>query len=479
MLLKPISNKDNLFLDSVGSITCQLGKIHINLDPFSQAFLLRNGNKIKLLETNNQKSSITGRPKKGDIYTLGKIESFIQGRDDNLLIIRFEKSDTLFKFIKLFKRPQQRFVVRDNSDNEATPQARKTTLTVGVILLILLLVSVVFGVKQKNIKEFNKKSEVLLTQALTDYEDSINSVSIDKEKSRELFTSSKEIAQKLEKDGYKSDKLKKLIEDIIFQEGEVLGEIKTEVKEFLDLTLQTSGFDGSELASSGEDMFILDKNNKNIIKVGIKTKRAEISVGSGEVGDSSQIGAYEERLFLLKDDGIYEVDNASKKVLEKDWEDVLMYLYAGNIYLIDKTNNSILRYAGIQGGFAEKSDWLAPGIEVDFSKVTDTTIDGAIWLLSSSGKVSKFTLGSPQAILLKGLIGQLDNPTAIYTNENLKMVYILEKDKGRVVVIEKNGDFKVQYASDDIKQAKDLVVSEAEGKIILLTGSKLMYIELK
>lgn len=481
MPLKLISNKGKPFLDSVGKVTYKSGKIEISLEPHSQASLLRDGVKIILLETGISKSSIVGVPKEGDVYTIGKTESLIQGRIDDLLIINFQKVDIFPKSLNIFKSlklPKQRFVIRDNSENEATPQARKTTLTVGVVLLILLLISVVFGVKQKRVKEFNKQSEILLTQALTNYDDSISSLSLDKEKSREFFTTAKEIAEKLNSDGYKNEKLTKLLEDIRSQEGELLGEIKATVSEFLDLTLQTSGFNGDELASSGEDIFVIDKTNKNIIKVGIKTKSAQITAGSSEVDGTSQIGSYEERLFLFKDDGIYEVDNSSKKVLEKDWEDSLMYLYAGNIYLIDKTNNTILRYAGIQGGFTEKSDWLAPGIEADFSKVKDVTIDGAIWLLSSSGKVSKFTLGSPQSIQLKGLIGQLDNPTAIYTNENNKMVYILEKDKGRVVVIEKNGDFKVQYTSDDIKNAKDLVVSEEEGKIILLTGSKLIYIEL-
>jgi len=56
--------------------------------------------------------------------------------------------------------------------------------------------------------------------------------------------------------------------------------------------------------------------------------------------------------------------------------------------------------------------------------------------------------------------------------------YILEAEKSRIVVLEKNGDFKLQYVSDAIKAANDLVVSEKEGKIILLTGSKLMYIQI-
>ena len=111
------------------------------------------------------------------------------------------------------------------------------------------------------------------------------------------------------------------------------------------------------------------------------------------------------------------------------------------------------------------------------SKVKDVVIDGSIWLLSSSGKVTKLTNGNPMAILMKGIIDEINNPTAIYTNEELKYVYILEREKGRVVILEKNGNFKMQYTSDAIKEAKDLVVSEKENKVILLISSKLMYFE--
>ena len=79
---------------------------------------------------------------------------------------------------------------------------------------------------------------------------------------------------------------------------------------------------------------------------------------------------------------------------------------------------------------------------------------------------------------MKGIVEELTSPTAIYTNEKLKYVYILDKLTGRIIALEKNGNFKLQYKSDAIREANDLVVPEDESKIILLTGSKVMYIEL-
>jgi len=45
--------------------------------------------------------------------------------------------------------------------------------------------------------------------------------------------------------------------------------------------------------------------------------------------------------------------------------------------------------------------------------------------------------------------------------------------------VDKDGKFKAQYISSDISQAKGLVVSEEERKIILLTGERLLSIEME
>lgn len=456
MSIKLTSNYPDNNLVDVGRAELVNDLIKITVDVGTNVILLRGINKIGLCEIKDQRQKISGKAVLGDVYILEN--------DDKKLILKIENEET--------KHEKDIFV---NSDPiyDATSQKRKTTLTAGVLILILLIFSVIFGINQKNKKDFNKLSENTLNQALIDYEKSISEEGIDKISSRELFVKSKEDAFKLKENGYKSSILDKLISDITSKEAEVLGEIKTETKELLDLTLQINGFVGDQIVSSGEIMFILDSNIKSVIQVDVNGKDAKIVAGKDNVKGVTQIASYEDRLFLLKNDGIYEL---AKKV--SDENAYLIYLYSGNIYLIKKDENEIFRLTGGSGGFSEKQAWLAPGIEVDFSKVIDMSIDGSIWLLSSSGKVTKFTNGNPQVVQMKGMIENLVNPTAIYTNEKLKFVYILDAEKGRVVVLEKNGDFKMQYIAEGIKEAKDLMASEEEGKIIILTGPKLMYIKL-
>lgn len=432
--------------------------IRITAEPNTSVTLLRSINKVLLLIAVDRSQSTIGRVELGDVYTLENGE--------NRLVIKVETEDVKHE-TNLFINPEPVF--------DATSTKRKTTLTVGVLILILLMVSVVFGVKQKNLKEFNTKSEEKLTLAISNYEN----------KTRESFVEAKEIAMKLKEDGYKNEKLDELLKNIRENESEILGEINPEVKELLDLTLQINGFNGNKLSSTGETMFVMDEKEKNIIQVDVNGKNAKIIAKKDILDGVNEIASYEDRLFTLSSDGIYEIDGGKTKVKEAEWINPLFYLYSANIYLIDRNNNQILRFSGSNNGFGDKSDWLAPGIEADFSKVIDMTIDGSIWLLSSTGKVTKFTNGNPTSITMEGIVSQLSDPTAIYTNENLKYVYILDRNKGRVLVLEKNGKFKMQYVSDQIKNATDLVADEGDpskdeaGKVILLVGSKLMYFEPK
>lgn len=456
MSLKLISNVGQTKLEGVGSIHLIFRRIIISVEPYCRATVLRNNKTATLCETQDKKTSISGTPQVGDVYTIGK--------DLEKLVVTVEQE-------KEKENETRNIFVKDNPIDESNSQNKKTTLTVGIILLVLLIISVTFGIKQKNNKDFENKSLIKLNEAIANYDSSVAGV-VDKSNARELFISSKRLAYELKEAGFRDEKLEELIKNITEKEAEIVGEIKVEVKEFLDLTLQTSGFNGNEMVSSGEEIFIFDKDNKNIIKVTIKNKNAKIAANKDEIGGSKKIASYEDELFLDKLDGVYEIG-----------EDSLFYVYAGNVYIVDKSNNQIYRYSGSGKTFSQKTEWLAPSVEVDFSKIKDMTIDGSIWLLSSSGKVSKFTLGNPQTVSLSGMIEQFTNPTAIYTNEKLKNVYILEKDKGRVVVLDKTGEFKLQYINDEIKNANDLVVSESPsgdeaGKIILLNGPKLMYIEI-
>ena len=377
------------------------------------------------------------------------------------------------------KLPERRIYVRPGETEEEVPQKRKTMVTVGAILVVLLVVSIGFGIRAKNVREQKGRYEERLTQAEHEFDESLSLASLNPERARELFANSKGAAEALLGEGIKDKRLDLLSQKLSENQGNILGEYKVDPELFVDLSLQVSGFEGQEVASSGKTIFVLDKKGKRIISVDFGTKKTQVASGPDQIGEAQSLAAYEDRVFILTPDGVSEVGKTKSQVIDKSWDgEVLVYAYAGNLYLIDKVGSTIWRYPGTGEAFASKQNWLAPGTKVDLSQVKSVTIDGTIFLLSSSGKLSKFSLGNPTGFTPQGVFPELSTPDAIYTNEELKYAYVLERSEKRIVVLEKDGKYKAQYTSDKIGEAQDLAVSEKEGKIIILTGSKLLSIKI-
>lgn len=376
--------------------------------------------------------------------------------------------------------PERRIYIKGLPEEGVSMKNRKTTFLVGVILLVLLVLSIGFGIRQKQIKEEKSKYTTRLVQAIHEADEAIGLTSLDAERAKELFANSRATAETLKSEGVKDPDLESLITKLDQNQGKVLGEYKDEPQLFLDLSILSDGFSGNELSGSSDKFYVLDKKGKKIVGISTGTKKTAVVAGPDQVGDALGLASYEDRAFVLASDGIYEVGKVRNRVVEKDWAgEVLIHLYAGNIYLVDKDPNMIWRLSGSGSSFGSKQKWLAPGITVDFSKVRGLAIDGSIWTVTTSGKIVRFNLGSPQNITPTGIFPQITSVDAIYTNEALGNVYLLDKTGGRVVVLDKSGKYKAQYLSDKIGEAVDLVVSEKDKKIILLTGQKLLFLEIK
>lgn len=410
-------------------------------------------------------------PKKPDIQKLDAVRTGFKSLAGTV-------ASKIEAFLKRF--PERRIYVRGMPEEEIQPQSRKVTLTVGVILLAILLVSIGFGIAQKRLKDARGKYETRLTQAQHEIDEAVGLATLNPERARELFVSSRGLADALTSEGVKDPALAELVGKLDSNQGVILGEYKSDPQLFLDLSILSDGLSGDDLSGSSDKVFILDKKGKKIVGISLGTKKTEVVAGPDQADGALAVASYEDRVFILTNDGIFEVGDEKTKVVERQWEgEVLPYAYAGNLYLLDKSANMIWRYAGTGKTFGAKAEWLGPGVEPDFSKIISVSIDGSIWTLSQTGKILKFTQGSPQNISAAGTFPEIASADALYTNEELGFVYILDKQGKRVVVLEKDGKYKAQYLSDKISEATDLTVSEKEKKIILLAGSKLYSIELK
>lgn len=381
--------------------------------------------------------------------------------------------------------PEKKIYVQGMGEvEEEGEQSKKTTFTVGAILLLLLIVSIGFGIRQKK----NNDEKNLYASQLTIVEQNLseaeNLISVDAPKARELFNEARKIILQLQSQGVKNKRLDEVTQELNQKQGSILGEYKEEPQLFLDLGILTSNFQGDQIVVSDEVIYILDQAGKRIASVEIANKKTKIVAGPDQLSSPEELAAYSGSTYVLESDQVYAVGSKKEEVatIEKQGK-VLIYVYAGNLYTLDKGDSSISRYPGVGSGdtrtFGSRQNWLSSGVKADLSKIISWVIDGNLWLLSESGKVVKFSLGNQVNFSPNGVYPEITQIEAIYTNEELQYFYLLDKEEGRIIVLEKNGDFKAQYSSDLIKEGKALVVSEKEGKILFLTSDKLYFIEIQ
>ncbi len=400
--------------------------------------------------------------------------------DDNQGVDLKKKLSTIFSgFGK--KIPRRNIYIKPTFQDEAVSHSRKLTLSVGIILLVILAVSIGFGIRQRKVNDRKEQYQTLLTEANSEVDQAISLASTNPEESRQLFLSSEQKLDQILELKVKDTEVSELQKKIEDSRAAVLGEYSVNMESFLDLGLLSSGFIGNEISFSGGNVYVLDKSGAKVVSIAIDTKKSEVVSGPDVIENPAGLASYEGNVFVLLPDGIYLVENKKTRVIEKTWGgDALIYAFAGNLYVLDKGGNQIYRYTGQSGNiFGSQQNWLSSSTTANFSDVLEWGMNGAVYVLYPNSKVLKYSLGSPQNFSISGVFPEIGSIDSLCADSDNEYVYLLDRAGSRVVVIDKNGKYKAQYLSDQIGNATKMVVSEAEGKIILLTGNKLYSIEMK
>ena len=377
--------------------------------------------------------------------------------------------------------PARRIYVKKEEESSQETRSKKTTFSVGAVLLFLLVVSIIFGIKQNRTRTEKLRYQARLEEAEHSLEESVQLFSLNPDRARELFTQSSSLVLEMTEEGIKDTRLTELENKLKENKGKILAEYTPQAQPYSDLSLLSSGFSASKMSASTTKVLFLDTDKKRAASLDIETKKAKVEAGPDQLEGASAIVSYGDDVYSLASDGIYEIDQKSTKVIEKEWEDgSLIYAYAGNIYVLNKQKSEIYRYAGIASGFSSQSSWLAPGIEINLSDVVNWTIDGSIWVAFPGGRITKITQGVPKNIDLAGVSPTLASIKAIYSNEELNGVYVLDNTGSRILVLDKEGKYIASYKSEKLAAAEGLAVSESKKMaIFLVEGSKLYSLELE
>ncbi len=380
------------------------------------------------------------------------------------------------------------FLRRSGAVYLRTPQSeeekkRRVTFGIVAILAILLLVSIILGVSKKisssRQNSFNQTYDLSLHQ----YEEAKALLGLNNLRAVTLLTDAKTSLEKLAKDmpktGADTDKLNLLLGQINEGLAEAGQSYKVTPEVFLDLNLVKEGALGKNLSVSKENMVVSDNKNSALYQVNVAQKSSQILAGGENLRGASFTGLGQDKAYVLTDNGVVEVGLKNKSVSlrikkDSDWGEVkTLVAFSGNLYVL--TNNQIWKYASAESGFGSKKSYFVG--EPNLSNLSSMAVDGSVWV--ASGKLLKFTQGKQEDFNVQGLDKELGSALLIFTDDETKNLYILDKSNSRVVVLEKTGNYKSQYTFSGLGEVSDMAVSESAGKIFLLSGSKIYEIKIK
>lgn len=384
----------------------------------------------------------------------------------------------LFKVEKRLKR-RAIYLAKEDKEEE---RPRKTLMSVAAILLFLLVISVVLGARQRNFRQENGGQGAILRQAQVKKEEGDALISLNPIRARQLLLEARDLINEIsgEEANQAVIDFKAELEQSL---SLVMHEHEVEPTSFFDLVFIKDEARGDDLAVSGNELVILDKEKKVIYGLEITTKKSSILAGGESLTDGQQVATFLPKVYLLTGRGVLEFDQETKReklVIETDeeWGEIIDFrAFGGSLYLLDK-QGEIWKYPGIEGGFGAYRRWLK-GEKPDFNDAVGMTIDGSIWILKKNGTILKFTQGNRDSFTISGLDQSLNNPTAIFTDDDQENLYIVDKGNSRIVVIDKSGEYHSQYLWQGMGDITGLMASEGEKKILLLSGNQVFAIEIR
>jgi len=358
-----------------------------------------------------------------------------------------------------------------------TNTGKKKTLTfiIIVVLAIILFWSVGLGVQRRRnslLDEKIKTSREIIAQKIVQADEV---AFLNLPRALILISESKDELTKLKKEiGQAKNKEITAIESLITnEENKIVKKEEKSSEEFFDLAIDNKEASGTKLYLSDDSLTVLDSKKNTIYLLSLSKKSIEKKIFP-EIKLANLIAYYQGEYFFFTNDGLYKIttENKLKKVIErdKDWGQISeLWIYNGNIYLLDKGKDEVYKYLVAETGYSEKNSYIKADQKLSLKQAGSMAIDSSVYI-SFADYIAKFTAGLRDGFKTDYPEDQI-SLNKVFTTKDLEKVYAWDKIKGTVYILSKNGTYERQINSSIITKVNDLVVYERN--IFLLLNSKI------
>jgi hypothetical protein len=319
---------------------------------------------------------------------------------------------------------------------------RKLYLSIAVILFFLLAISIFFTVTKQNDEQRQAIFKDVYASAQKDYETGQGIESLNPEGSRENY----------------------LRAESTLKEGkEKIAAGTEEYKQIEDLLAKVT----AELQGAPEP-------ETNTLQEAEPPANSLIAVAKDNSG-AKGFGQNTTTVYMINNDVVTSVtkSNGNKKELvenDKDWTSPQAVVpYQSNFYVLDQ-KNGVLKFVP-SGDTYTKSSYFT-GTAPNLSKATGMAIDSSVWIVTSDGKVLKYTRGSQDTFGITGIDKPLRNPSKIVTDGTMESIYVMDNGNRRIVKFDKKGAFQKAYPAGVIANAKEFDIDQKDNRILILANDK-------
>lgn len=355
----------------------------------------------------------------------------------------------------------------------------------GWIVVILLAVLLMGSVYLTNYVRQNNNIQSEYDQTYTDIIakiEEVQRISFTVPERQEVYQEGRDVLSSLESVSYDNDKLNTLRDTLQSLRDTVYNIVRiNEPTIITDISLKADNAQAQELALIDDQLYLLDDENNTLYSV--PTTQNELSLTSLTGNDWKLLLGNEGDLYGYSSEGIGRYNGTGfDTILDKNeqWQSVKdMSDYYGNIYLLDPQASQVWKYTAFGNDFSSMVGYLTTPPDATFTQAVSLSVDGAIYVLLDDGQIWKFLLGQRTEYVVQSLDVAFNNPTHIYTREESNMVYILDAGNRRIVLLDKQGNYKKQYTSDDWGSLSDFAINADETKMYVLNGTQVLEIPLE
>jgi len=359
---------------------------------------------------------------------------------------------------------------------------RKVFTVVAIVVIFFVLIwSVVLGYQRRNQAEANKiiKSTKELVNLKLDQAEEVAFLNLPR--SLALISEAKEEVGKLKKQlGKQKEKEVEELEQLIKEkEGKIVKKEEKKYEEFYNLTLDRKDAKGNKFYLEKDNLSIIDKGKGTIYILSLSKKSLD-KKNASEIKKASLVSTYQDYvLFYIEGEGIYKTsaDGKTKKAIEndKDWESISdIWIYNGNVYLLDSGKGDIYKYLVAENGYSAKSSYLKDEAG-SIKGANSLAIDSSVYI-GLDDRIIKYTAGARDEFSTSWPENNV-KLTKIFTSADVEKVYGWDKSNGAIYILGKNGTYEKQINSSILSKASDFVVFNNTAYI--LVGEKIYKIELE